>query len=214
MVSGKVEHGFDPAIGKGENIRRPGGCSNCQTYPRDKSPPDCLRVTVEYDDPVTFTGWGFGVVSDEFLHEIGQDAANCLMLGTLADSSGKQVDKYRTFLGRERLVLRGNQSSEHSICGTCGAIVYTYLPRESPYLTAAQVASSRQIYEGESMQLIVCDSVLSRLSSHLVAALDVFPLPILPHSVDGLADDIALWPTPEQSQHYSPNPSRFGSRYR
>jgi len=154
---------------------------------------------------LSFTSWGFGVVAVELLEFLGNDAASCLRLGKLGDASGSIIKEFRTFVGVERLILRGNRESEHRICKSCGALIYTYMPRESPYLTAPQVVSGRAVYEIESMQLLVNESIRERIGDRWSDALMFYEVPVLESPLDGLPVDMGLWPTEEQLTGYQPN---------
>lgn len=204
-IADKIEQGFDPSVGKFENIRRPQGCRECSIFPKGRKPPDVKVKNTSPEAVVSSTSWGFGLISVELLEFLGDEAASCLRLGNLADVNGNTIKEFRTFVGVERIILRGNPESEHWICKVCGALIYTYLPRESPYVTPPQVASGRPVYEIEAMRLLVNESIRERIGNRWSEALLFYEVPILESPLDGLPFDIGLWPTSEQLVGYQPN---------
>lgn len=209
-VVDKRESKFSPFVPRGANIQRPGGCPECSTTPRDCGPPEVVKIeNTSRASVVSFTSWGFGVIAVELLEILGDAAAQCLRLGNLADANGDIIGGFRTFVGVERMIMRGNRDSEHRICKSCGALIYTYLPRDSPYVTASQVTSGRPIYEIESMQLLVNESIRERIGVRWRDALEFFEVPVLKSVHDGLPLDIGLWPTQQQLEGYRENPPKW-----
>lgn len=205
-VADRTEGEFSPAVPRGTNLCRQGGCKGCSTLPNASGPPNVLKVkTTTPEAVVSSTSWGFGVISVELLEFLGNEAASCLRLGNLADANGNIIKDFRTFVGVERIILRGNRESEHRICKVCGALIYTYVPRESPYVTPPQVASGRPVYEIESMQLLVNESIRERIGDRWSEALLFYEVSVLESPLDGLPVDIGLWPTSEQLVGYQPN---------
>lgn len=204
----KLDSKLRPHVARGTNIRTPGGCAECSTLPQNGSPPDALPIAdVPHGAILSFTSWGFGVIARELLELLGDESVRCLKLGQLVDAKGSVVNGFCTFVGVERVFLRGSAESQHHLCNTCGALMYTYLPRESPYLTPPQVASGRAIYEIESMQLLVNE----RIGNRWPDALTFYEVPLLNSPLDGLPADLALWPSPSQLADYIPNPPRWMS---
>lgn len=205
-IENKTDERFSPAVAKGTNLRRPGGCSECSTIPKNAGPPEVLKVKLPSPNgPLSHTSWGFGVISVELLDYLGKETSSCLKLGKLADSAGNVLDNVRTFVGIERIFLRGNRESQHRLCSRCGALIYTYLPRTSPYLTPSQVASGLPIYEIESMQLLVNETIRERIGDRWSDALSFYDVPVLESPLDELPIDLGLWPTAEQLVGYQPN---------
>jgi hypothetical protein len=128
------------------------------------------------------------------------DAGRLLQLGRLVDPHGKELSNYRTFTGRHTVLRRGGPESQHWICGTCGSLLYTYVPRDAPYVTAPSVASGHAIYE-TSAELLVSDEVRDRIGDRWPHALRVWEVPVAPPQ-DGLPEDLTPWPTPEQRIGY------------
>lgn len=212
-IENRSDAHFSPAVPRGTNIKTPGGCPQCCKLPLGIGPPDIVQVKdSEVNGVVLTTSWGFGVVSIELLELLGKDEIDCLKLGKLAVPSGNIINEYNTFVGVERVILRGNRESEHQICIACGSLIYTYLPRESPYLTLSQVTSGRSIYEIESMQLLVNESIRERIGDRWSDKISFYEVPILAAPLDGLPIDLRLWPTSEQLVGYKPNPPSWKKR--
>ena len=213
-IADRLDECVDAFVAKGTSIRRPGGCHECATLPKDGSPPDVLKVK-DITSPVgvvSHTGWGYGVVAVELLQFLGDDAAQNLKLGRLVDPTGEIIEEYRTFVGVERVVLRGDQTSLHRICKSCGALAYTYLPRASPYVTAPQVASCRSIYAIEFMQLMVNETIRDRIGKRWSDLITFYEVPVLATPRDGLPVDFGLWPNEEQLIDYKPNLPKWVKR--
>jgi len=211
-LADKLDAKFSPLVARGTNIRTPGGCGECSTLPKDCGPPDVVRVkNTSPAGVVLFTSWGFGVIAVELLEFLGNDAAQCLRLGRLANPNGDIIEEFRTFVGVERIILRGNRESEHRICKSCGALIYTYLPPESPYVTAPQIASGRPIYE-ITMQLLVNESIRERIGDRWSDVLTFYDVPVLTSPRDGLPIDIGLWPNKDQVMGYQPNLPKWMKR--
>ena len=110
----KLDSKFRPSVPKGTNIRRPGGCSECSTLPKNCGPPNLLKVkTSKASSLISFTSWGFGVISVTLLELLGNEASQCLQLGRLANSDGNLIEEYRTFVANERIILRGTEDLFH-----------------------------------------------------------------------------------------------------
>lgn len=210
-VVDSLDEEFHPFVPRFTNIKTPGGCKECCTIPAGGRPRDALKVTEIPSPvgPVCFTTWGFGVVAAELLEFLGDEAAECLRLGRLADPNGQLIEGFRTFVGVERVILRGNMESEHRLCKSCGAMIYTYVPRNSPYVTAAQVASRRPIYEAESMTLLVDEATRDRIGYRWSDLLTFYDIPVLDSPRDGLPARLDLWPSPEDLAGYKPNPPKW-----
>ncbi len=205
-IESQLGDNLSPAVPRGTNLRRPGGCLECSTIPKDCGPPEVLRVKTPLPGGVvSSTSWGFGVIAAEFLDVLGNEAASCLRLGNLADANGQIIKEFRTFVGVERILLRGNLKSEHWICSSCGACIYVYTPRESPYVTTFEVKSCRPVYEIESMRLLVNETIRERIGDRWAEALTFNEVPILDSPLDGLPVEMGLWPTAEQVEGYQPN---------
>lgn len=208
----KLDTKFRPHVARGTNIRTPRGCAECSTLPQNASPPDALPIAeVPHGAMLSFTSWGFGVIARELLELLGDEGVDCLKLGQLVDAKGGVVNGFRTFVGVERVFLRGSAESQHHLCKACGVLIYTYLPRESPYLTPPQVASGRAIYEIESMQLLVNERIRERIGNRWSDALTFYEVPLLDSPLDGLPADISMWPSPSQLADYKPNPPKWVS---
>lgn len=212
-VVSKSECGFEAVVGRLENIQRPGACCVCSTLPKDCGPPAMLPVHVgSTADVLSFTSWGFGVIAVDFLELLEKCDAGCLKLGKLTDPDGNVIERFRTFVGSERIVLRGSSESQHRICPSCGALLYTYLPRGSPYVTAFQVASGRAAYEIESMQLLVGENIRERIGDRWCDLISFYEVPIVTSPIDGLPCNIGLWPIADQLANYQlhfPNRTQF-----
>jgi hypothetical protein len=203
--------GFAPLVERFQSVRRPGGCKTCSTLPKSAGPPDILRVKAKSSDTgiVSFTSWGFGIIAVELLDFLGAEATRCLRVGRLADSTGELIPDFRTFVGVERIILRGDVQSEHRICQSCGALVYTYLPRTAPYVTAPTVAKGMPIFEIESMRLLVSEIVRDRIGSRFAAAIAFDEVEVATSPRDGLPVELDLWPIAGQLSHYKPNPPKW-----
>ncbi|HWB09979.1 MAG TPA: hypothetical protein VG826_12175 [Pirellulales bacterium] len=198
-ITDKLDSEFHPAVPRGTNIKTPGGCKECSTIPKDGRPPAVLKVTEIPSpvSPVSFTTWGFGVIAIEFMELLGDDATACLRLGKLALADGRIVEGFRTFVGVERIILRGSEESEHRICKSCGAMIYTYVPRDAPYVTTTQVTSRRAIYEAESMVLLVDDRIRDCIGNRWSDRIVFYEVPVRDSPRDGLPARLDLWPSQE-----------------
>lgn len=210
-VTDKLDSEFSPVVPRGTNIKTPGGCTECCTTPKDGRPPDVLKVK-EVPSPVSvvsFTTWGFGVIATELLELLGDDAARCLRLGRLVGPNEATIERFRTFVGVERVILRGTKESLHRVCKSCGAMIYAYVPRNSPYVTTAQVASGRPIYEIESMMLLVDGGIRDRIGNGWPNLITFREVPVLNSPRDGLPARLELWPNAEDMKNYKPNPGKW-----
>lgn len=210
-IEDKLNSEFPAFVGRGVNIRTLGGCPECSLLPKGSKPPEQLQVAALPAKMVSFTSWGFGVISTELLSLFGADATEWLKLGEITDRRGVVVDGYRAFVGVERVFFRGERSSEHHICTTCKALVYTYLPRDSPYVTLSQVVAQRPIYEINSMQLLIREDLRERLEGRTSAFLKFHEIPVCTASVDGLPDELEMWPSAEHLIGYRPNLPKWKS---
>jgi hypothetical protein len=209
-VHDRTDDSFGACAGRHERIVTPGGCRECGTLPRGGGPPEVLAVRACRTTAVKlFTSWGFGVIRRDLVELLGPEAVDCLRLGRLVTCEGRSVDGYQTFIGKERVVLRGNSDSQHRVCARCGALLYTYLPRNAPYVTPSSVESRRPIYEITAMQLLVSEVVRERIGDHWIDQLQFFEVPVRSEPLDGLPTDLGLWPTAEQLVGYRPNLPRF-----
>jgi hypothetical protein len=201
----RIESGFDPLVARFASIRRPGGCLDCGTFPMGCNPPDVKIANIARKAIVSSTTWGFGVIAQELLAFLGSETVTCLRLGNLVNSKGHVVSEFRTFVGIERVLLRGNQDSVHRFCKTCRALLYEYTPRDSPYVTSPQVASLRPLYEIEPMQLLVSEAVRDRIGDRWGEAIGFHDVPVLSSPLDGLPNCLSIWPTSSQLTGYPPS---------
>jgi hypothetical protein len=199
-LEGTADYGFDALVPRGERVRRPAGCVECESLPRGASPPDRLQVRWSTTDAVLASSWGFGVIRRDLLDALGPSAGRLLQLGKLVDQQGKELADYRTFTGRHIVLLRGGAKSQHWICGTCGRLNYTCVPRDTPYITKPAVASREAIY-ATGMELLVSDSVRDRIGDRWSPALRISEVPVM-QPRDRLPEDLDPWPTPEQRVGY------------
>jgi hypothetical protein len=205
-VHSKINEGFDPAVGRFENIRRPGGCTECSTIPIGSGPPFLLKVRrPDVELLISHTSWGFGVISNKLFDIFGEDGLSNLRFGNLVDEKGSKIEGFQTFVGVERLILRGNTKSQHWICNLCNALIYTYAPRRSPYITPDQVLSGRSIYEIESMGMLVSEAIKDRIGSRWENMIKFYPVPVRETPRDGLPANLSLWNPPEKLVAYTPN---------
>lgn len=206
-ITDRLDSEFSPDVPRGTNIKTPGACQECCTTPNEGRPPDVLKVK-EIPSKVSvfsFTTCGFGVIATDLLEAMGNDAARGLRLGKLADRKGEVLDGFRTFVAVERIILRGREQSLHHVCKSCGAMIYTYVPRESPYVTAEQVASRRAIYGIESTGLLVDEELRDRIGERWSDLIVFDEVPVLDSPRDGLPARLQLWPSQDDLKNYKPN---------
>ena len=66
-LEGTADYGFNPLVPRGERVRRPGGCVECESLPPGAPPPDQLPVRWSRTDAVLASSWGFGVIRRDLL---------------------------------------------------------------------------------------------------------------------------------------------------
>lgn len=200
QLEGTADYDFDPVVPRGQRIKRPGGCEECESLPPEVGPPPEVVVRWTKSDAVLASAWGFGVIRFDLLAALEPQASELLLLGRLADPKGNDIPNYRTFAGRHQILLRGGPESQHYICDTCGRIAYTYVPRESPYVTASSVASRAAIYEA-GMELLVNETIRDRIGNRWSHVLRISEVPVM-QPLDRLPEDLTPWPTAEQRVGY------------
>jgi hypothetical protein len=200
---------FGAQVAKHQRIRVPGGCERCETLPAQAGPPDIVLVPnrVPPQGVLLHTSWGFGVIRRDLLDCLSGESGY-LRLGKLAGPQGVFED-YRTFVGARRVFFRGNKASEHFICPVCRHLIYFYLPRASPYIMESAVSEGLPIYEVESMQLLVNETIRDRIGDRWRSLIKFHPVPIRTTPIDGLPATLDMWPTAEQLEDYTPNPPRL-----
>ncbi len=200
------EYCFTPAVEQGELVLTPGGCTECSTLPHGARPPETLRVLNHRSNAIlAYTCWGFGIISDQLLQLLSGHWQNDLFVGTLCDGHGRVIDGLHTYLARERVILRGGEQSQHHLCGVCGALIYTYLPRNSsPYVAPEQVATARGIYEGNHSELVISQSLREQIGDRWSNQIRFCEVRVS-EPCDGLPATIGDWLSPEVRASYHSN---------
>ena len=131
-------------------------------------------------------GTGVGVIRKDFLAVLGDEVVrNYLMLGKVFDSFGKEQPSYATFLGKQKLYIRGNEDSTCRICEICGQTVY--FPLGPNYLMSNSLTGV-PLYQSNMGQLIVDERLHQRIKQVEWKRVGSRKLPVLNQPKDGRCD--------------------------
>lgn len=124
---------------------------------------------------------GIGIACRKFLDALGiKNVARDLVVGRAFLPSGREILDLATFIGRDKIYIRGNRQSFYFHCNGCGR--YSYAPQGEFYLLS-NPAPIRDIYHG--LPLVVSETVKNLLMVHHWSNVGIVPLPFRDHPLDG-----------------------------
>lgn len=109
------------------------------------------------------SGLGVGIARWELLEAMGREVvASNLFLGDVFDASGLRLPDYRTFRGKTVAIIRGNETSSHRVCHSCGR--HIYFPLGKQYLVEP-LTSGVDIFESQFNQFIISETIHERIQA-------------------------------------------------
>lgn len=163
-------------------------CSGCGA---PKPGVDAVNVHLDSEppngSPLNFVnGTCVPLAKKSFLFRLGHDVLRHQMyLGTVTGASGKTLDNWVSFRGRQRVIVRGSKNVSHRICGICGRHVYFAMGRK--YLYPAPPSGS-SLMESDLFGLVLSEELFKRLAFGEWAGLVADKLPVFTKSLDSLGD--------------------------
>jgi hypothetical protein len=112
--------------------------------------------------PLNFvSGIGVGIVSETLLNALGMEMVEpYLLLGTAKGPDRRPIEGFRTFRGKHRMIIRGDERSSYRKCEVCGRDIY--FPMGKKYIVG-QIPDT-PIYQSQYNQLIVTEELYKRIS--------------------------------------------------
>lgn len=161
-------------------------CLGC-AFPK----PDCKEIDITIqgarpdETPINFvSGCGVGIISREFILALGEEQVHrSLYLGRLFGEDGSLLERWATFIGKKRIVVRGSEHVSYRWCSECGRLVYFALGRS--YLCQPPT-DEFDIFDSGSGGLVVTQELMERVSMHKWPKLIRTRLPVLEVPLDGL----------------------------
>ncbi len=110
-----------------EEARKTWFCTGCAFPKPNVKKVDAAIQESELDDtPLNFiSGCGVGIGRRDFLFSFGEKTIqNDLCIGQVRGPDGSLLEDWVTFLGRQRVVVRGSTNVSYRRCSECGRQVY------------------------------------------------------------------------------------------
>jgi hypothetical protein len=149
-------------------------CDSCNSL-IGEGPVD-LAVTRIEDSPINISvPVAVGVIRLDLLSALGEEAARELHIGRLVEPSGKSLEDFFTFRGRNPVRIWGDNRSEEKSCSSCGADHYYPTGR---WCIRPDELSGRMVCESIFSQLVVCDELLAELCEDELRDISIMPLSI------------------------------------
>lgn len=163
-------------------------CEACKGVMRWTAP---VNIIVQGDRPrlnALNMIWGAdaGAIHHDFAEALGREVVEAhLLLGSMRTEEGKLLDRWSTFIGRHRLIVRGSREVSWRRCEACGRVCYFALGKR--YLFPAPDPLVKIFHAGGS-ELVVTEDIYARLSGTRWRGLGIRELPVVTTPADGLGE--------------------------
>jgi hypothetical protein len=162
-------------------------CTGCGV-PKDIGAPIDVQIQEPrvFDPPLNFIHGGPAVARCELLNSIEREIIERdLWIGQLYGPNGQEINDWRTFKGKVRLILRGSKSPTYRNCTECGRLLYSAMG--GSYLYPAPPPGVR-VFESHLYGLVVPDSLMEAIDVRRWPKLSVGPLPVETTPRDSLGE--------------------------
>lgn len=106
-------------------------CKKCWRIIKEPESIDLYLDHSPYDSPLNSVPGLLGYVRRDLLDTIGQDLfEKHFRIGYVFDEAGKLCENFRSFRGKEILMIRGGKQSTYRRCDECGGVLYFALGKE------------------------------------------------------------------------------------
>ena len=171
-----------------ENARKTWLCAGCLS-PK----PDIKTIDIILDDekpensPLNFiNGTNLGIANKDFLLALGEgEVQNNLNLGKIFNCNGVLLDKWVTFIGKQRIIVRGSKNAGCRRCVECGRLLYFATGKQ--YL-CPQPPQGVSIFDSGHGGLVVTEDIAKRIVLNKWPKLTCEELSVFDSPKDGLPD--------------------------
>ena len=171
-----------------EEARKTWLCTGCG-FPK----PDTKHLDATLQDrnpdntPLNFiSGCGLGIAKKKFLFSFGEEVVRQhLYLGSVYGPKANLLEDWITFVGRERIIVRGSKSAGVRSCTECGR--NAYFATGQLYLYPMPRAGV-QIFDAGSGALVVTEELAGRINLKDWRKLDCTKLHVVDVPNDGFVD--------------------------
>ena len=169
-----------------EFIWRKRECPGCFTMYADQrtKPVDVVVATKPSRAVVSSVGIGIGLIRNDFLQLLGEDARQCLHIGRVFDSKTRLIREWSTFIGDKPIEIRGGPGSSGRFCEQCGR--FCYFAEEDPIHIQQSSLSNQPIYEANMAAILLAATLYERIRGKKWKGVYITRLPIYDEPLDGI----------------------------